>query len=67
MTRAEALADVCMCVQGALDMVNAQYAIELDTEGFTVLAFDPGHVLTDSGFRSSAAFGLISDSLLCTM
>jgi hypothetical protein len=43
--------------QGCLDMVNAQYAIELDTEGFTTIAFDPGHVETDSEFDLPGAVG----------
>lgn len=30
-------------------MVVALYSVELSDEGFTCLAFDPGHVQTDMG------------------
>jgi NAD(P)-dependent dehydrogenase (short-subunit alcohol dehydrogenase family) len=35
--------------QTGLNMVVALYSVELSDEGFTCLAFDPGHVQTDMG------------------
>jgi hypothetical protein len=36
-------------IQTGLNMVVALYSVELSDEGFTCLAFDPGHVQTDMG------------------
>lgn len=42
---------ICTCAmtQTGLNMVVALYSVELSDEGFTCLAFDPGHVQTDMG------------------